>query len=90
MSPVDRNALLSLWKLDEIPACDKGMELSQAFLVCAGEFVDRFGVKEPGYRLTAAYMARIVTTATNSFVRTRNIYCLMRTALTGFERINDL
>ena len=62
MSPVDRNALLSLWKLDEIPACDKGMELARSFLVCAGEGVDRIGIEEPSDRLTeltAAYMALV-------------------------------
>jgi hypothetical protein len=29
---VDANALLSLWKLDEIPACDEGMVLARQFL----------------------------------------------------------
>jgi hypothetical protein len=26
--PVDSKALLALWKTDEIPACDEGMELT--------------------------------------------------------------
>ncbi|MBB5058102.1 hypothetical protein HDF16_002808 [Granulicella aggregans] len=55
-----REALLKLWNMDEIPACDKGMELAQAFLISAGEAVYRLGTEEPGDRLTeltAAYMA---------------------------------
>lgn len=62
MSPVDQNAFLSLWKLDESPACDKGMELAKSFLVCAGEGVDRIGIEEPSDRLTeltSAYMALV-------------------------------
>jgi hypothetical protein len=29
---MDKTALLSLWKLDEIPACDEGMAFAQEFL----------------------------------------------------------
>jgi hypothetical protein len=28
--PIDRNALLALWDLENIPACDVGMELAKA------------------------------------------------------------
>ena len=45
-------ALLKLWNMDEIPACDKGMELAQAFLISAGDAVYRLGTEEPGDRLT--------------------------------------
>jgi hypothetical protein len=57
---MNREALLRLWNMDEIPSCDKGMELAQAFLVSAGEAVYRIGVEEPGDRLAglaAAYTA---------------------------------
>jgi hypothetical protein len=30
--PIDQNALLALWKLEDIPACDEGMALAHAFL----------------------------------------------------------
>ena len=39
--PIDRAQLLSLWKLDELPACEEGMELAALFLERAGEAVDR-------------------------------------------------
>jgi hypothetical protein len=39
--PIDQTQLLSLWKLDELPACDEGMELAARFLERAGEAVDR-------------------------------------------------
>ena len=39
--PIDRAQLLSLWKLDELPACAEGMELAARFLERAGEAVDR-------------------------------------------------
>jgi len=39
--PVDRNQLLALWKLDELPTCEECMELAARFLERAGEAVDR-------------------------------------------------
>jgi len=57
---MNREGLLKLWNMDEIPACDKGMEFAQAFLVSAGDAVYRLGVEKPGDRLTglaAAYTA---------------------------------
>ena len=39
--PIDRAQLLALWKLDELPACQEGMELAARFLERAGEAVDR-------------------------------------------------
>ena len=39
--PIDRAQLLTLWKLDELPACEEGMELAARFLERAGEAVDR-------------------------------------------------
>jgi hypothetical protein len=38
---IDKEAFLSLWKLDELPACDEGMELARRFLLRAGEAVDK-------------------------------------------------
>jgi hypothetical protein len=38
---IDRKQLLALWKLDELPACEDGMELAARFLERAGEAVDR-------------------------------------------------
>ena len=38
---IDRAQLLALWKLDELPACEEGMELAGRFLERAGEAVDR-------------------------------------------------
>lgn len=55
---MNREALLKLWNMDEIPACDRGMELAQAFLVSAGDAFFRLGTEEPGDRLnelTEAY-----------------------------------
>jgi hypothetical protein len=30
--PIDPSALLNLWSLDELPACDEGIEHARAFL----------------------------------------------------------
>jgi hypothetical protein len=38
--PVDSKALLALWKIDEIPACDEGMELARAFLETCGRALE--------------------------------------------------
>jgi hypothetical protein len=38
---IDKNAFLALWKLDELPSCDEGMELARRFLLRAGEAVDK-------------------------------------------------
>ncbi|MBB5061241.1 hypothetical protein HDF16_005977 [Granulicella aggregans] len=54
--------LLDLWEMDEMPACGEGMKLAEAFLIAAGEGVNRLGVEEPEDRiteLTAAYMALV-------------------------------
>jgi hypothetical protein len=49
---MDPKALLGLWKLDEIPACNEGMVLAQAFVVSCGRAVDGLGVEEPSDRIT--------------------------------------
>jgi hypothetical protein len=49
--PIDRNALLALWKLEDIPACDEGMMLAEAFLESCGEGVNRLGIEEPADRI---------------------------------------
>jgi hypothetical protein len=49
--PIDRNALLNLWRLEELPACDKGMEHARAFLTSAGEAVSGIESHEPGLLL---------------------------------------
>ena len=38
---IDKQAFLALRKLDELPACDAGMELARSFLLRACEAVDR-------------------------------------------------
>ena len=38
---IDKEAFLALWKMDELPACDEGMELARRFLIRAGEAVDK-------------------------------------------------
>jgi hypothetical protein len=38
---IDSAQLLALWKLDEIPACEEGMEFVARFLERAGEAADR-------------------------------------------------
>jgi hypothetical protein len=57
--PIDRKALLDLWNVVDMPACEVGMELATKFLESCGEGVDRLGVEEPSDRITlmnAAYM----------------------------------
>ena len=41
---IDRTQLLALWKLDELPACDEGMELAARFLERAGEALDEANI----------------------------------------------
>jgi hypothetical protein len=43
MMPIAHDQLLSLWDLENIPACDEGMRLAQAFLEAAGECVNTLG-----------------------------------------------
>jgi hypothetical protein len=60
--PIDRNALLNLWDLENIPACDVGMELARTFMKTCGAGLDRLGTEEPADRITeinAAYMALV-------------------------------
>lgn len=38
---IDKEAFLSLWKVDELPVCDEGMELAHRFVLRAGEAVDK-------------------------------------------------
>jgi hypothetical protein len=62
MLTMDPKALLDVWKMDEVPACDDGMKLAQAFLISCGRAVERLGFEEPADRLTemtAAYMALV-------------------------------
>jgi hypothetical protein len=48
MMPIDREELLGLWKnIEDIPACDEGMEYVRAFLEVAGECVDELGRSQP-------------------------------------------
>jgi hypothetical protein len=75
--PIDRNALLALWNLENIPACDVGMELAKAFLESCGQGVDRLGIEELADRITeitASYTAMVehgaaATTATRWAVK---------------------
>jgi hypothetical protein len=50
--PIDRNALLALWKMEDMPACEAGMKLAYKFLEVCGEGVNRLGIEEPSDRIT--------------------------------------
>jgi hypothetical protein len=41
--PVNNDALLSLWDIENMPACNQGMELARRFLEAAGECVNTLG-----------------------------------------------
>jgi hypothetical protein len=59
---LSREKLLSLWDLEDMPACETGMHLAEAFLLSCGEALDRFGEEEPEGRIaeiTASYMAMV-------------------------------
>jgi hypothetical protein len=43
---INTKALLSLWKVDQIPACDEGMELAREFLIACVRGVDRISVED--------------------------------------------
>jgi hypothetical protein len=54
--PIDPKALLKLWSLEEMPACDEGMELARSFLVSAGEAVSRVQNEDPEHlRMEVTY-----------------------------------
>jgi hypothetical protein len=46
----DPKASLDVWKMDEVPACDDGMKLAQAFLISFAGTVDRLGFEDPPTR----------------------------------------
>jgi hypothetical protein len=41
---MNRDQLLTLWKLEDISVCDKGMRLAQTFLEASGECVSNLSV----------------------------------------------
>ena len=45
MNPIDHRALLALWQLEDLPMCDKGMELARNFLVACGDAVSNLGLE---------------------------------------------
>jgi hypothetical protein len=45
--PIDRERLLSLWNLEDIPVCDEGMKLAKTFLDLAFTAVDRLDEADP-------------------------------------------
>jgi hypothetical protein len=45
--PIDPSALLNLWSLEELPACDEGMEHARALLTSAGETVSSIENHDP-------------------------------------------
>ena len=45
--PIDPSTLLNLWSLEELPACDEGMEHARAFLTSAGEAVSNIENRDP-------------------------------------------
>ncbi|MGF7180367.1 hypothetical protein HDF11_001871 [Tunturiibacter psychrotolerans] len=48
---MDHDKLLALWDIEDIPACDVGMILAQAFLISCGEGVNRLGTEKPSDRM---------------------------------------
>lgn len=42
---MDRQALLALWKLEDMPACEEGMMLAQIILESCGEGVNKLGTE---------------------------------------------
>jgi hypothetical protein len=53
MMPIDREELLNLWKnIEDIPACEEGMEYAKAFLEVAGE-CDELGRSQPAVMRSA-------------------------------------
>jgi len=62
MSTIDRDKLLSLWRLEDLPACDDGMDLAHRFLeraVDALEPTDDFEVIGQRNALIRAHKAFI-------------------------------
>jgi hypothetical protein len=45
--PIDPSALLNLWNLEELSACNEGMEHARAFLTSAGEAVSSIENHDP-------------------------------------------
>jgi hypothetical protein len=41
--PINHDNLLSLWNLEDMPACHEGMMLAQTFLEASGECVSNLG-----------------------------------------------
>jgi len=67
--PIDPSALLNLWSLEVLPACDEGMEHARAFLTSAGEAVSNIENHDPRlllrefvvlFRIVAAHGCRRV------------------------------
>ena len=59
---LNREKLLGLWDVEDMPACKAGMQLVEAFLVSCGQAVDRFGEEGPEDRLaeiTESYMVMV-------------------------------
>jgi hypothetical protein len=48
--PIQNDALLSLWDIENMPACDEGMELARRFLEAAGECVSTLGSWEDEHK----------------------------------------
>ena len=40
---IETGQLLALWKVEDLPACDEGMELARIFLTRCGDAVDQVG-----------------------------------------------
>jgi hypothetical protein len=59
---LNREKLLSLWELEDMPVCDAGMQMVEGFLVTCGEAIDRFREEGPEDRLaqtTESYMTMV-------------------------------
>lgn len=44
---ISHKALLGLWSLEEMPACDEGMRFARSFLISAGEAISSVDTDDP-------------------------------------------
>jgi hypothetical protein len=65
--PIDPKAMLNLWSLAEIPACDEGMELARSFLVSAGEAVSRVQNEDPEHLHFSRNFVRVLCATVRDF-----------------------
>jgi hypothetical protein len=64
MNSSDHKTLLALWDLDNMPMCDKGMELARSFLEACGDAVANLGERANSSQFMSRW--RIVSDHANS------------------------